>query len=145
MRLLTPVKVTVLHVGDMGPGIRAPRTHRVGVLLGVGFDRRRNAAVGVAFPKHGVYRGSKHPGIAGADFLFRVVPGFLREIRHVITMLLEFLDGGHELWNGRTDVGQLDYVCLRGGREFAQLCKGIRHSLLPGKLVREIGQDPAGQ
>ncbi len=53
-RLLVGAEVVRRHVRHVGLRLVAPRPHRVGVLAGVGLDRGRGTAIGVALAQHRV-------------------------------------------------------------------------------------------
>ena len=63
------------------------------------------ATVGVSFPKYGVNCAAKDFGVAILDYLFRVVLRFIRIVRDSISLRLQFLDCGMQLWNGCADIG----------------------------------------
>ena len=108
------------HVGNAGLGIAAPGTHGVRMLAGKVFNRRRGAAVGVAFAQNGVYGRAKDLGVARFDIGFLVIGRVDGEVGNGIALALQFADGRLELGDGGANVGQLNDVGIWGFGELAQ-------------------------
>ena len=67
----------------------------------------------------------------------------LRILRQAEPLPLQLLDGRLHLREGGADVGQLDDVGVRGGRERPQLREGVVLLLPVGKVRGEAGEDAA--
>ena len=111
-RLLVGPEVVGRHVGDVGLGVRAPRTHRVRVLAGVLLDRVRRPAVGVALAQHRVDGRALDPVVAGAHVALLVGGRVVRVVGDVVALRLQLGDRRLQLGDRRRDVRQLDDVRL---------------------------------
>ena len=80
------------------------------VLAGVGLDRGRRTAVGVALAQHRVHRAAQQLGVAILEFLLGVGLGIFRVVRDGIALVLQFGDAGAQLRYRGADVRQLDDV-----------------------------------
>ena len=143
--LLVAAEVVVAHRRDGGPGLAAPRAHRVGVGLRVVLDRGGRAAVGVALAQHRVDRGALDLVVAGAGLALLVGLRVLRVVGQVVALRLQLGDGRLELRDRGGDVGELDDVGLGPGRQLAELGQRVVEALLVGEAVGELGDHAAGQ
>ena len=140
-RLLAVIEVAVLHRRHVGARGLRPLAHAVRVLARVLLDRLGCAAVRVAFAQHRVHRAAQTLAVALPDFFFLVGLRMSWEFRKVVALGLQLLDGGQELRHRRADVRQLDDVRVRQLRQLAQFGQVVRHALLFGQVVGELGQD----
>ncbi len=143
--LLRGAEVVLAHGRHVGLGLGGPGAHAVRVVLGVVLHRGRGAAVGVALAQDRVDRGSLDLVVAGADVALLVGLRVVRVGRQRVALALQLGDGGLELRDGRRDVRQLDDV--GGGRlgQLTELRQGVRDALVLGQVLREQGDDAAGQ
>ena len=65
----------------------------------------------------------------------------LEVLGHLVALLVQLLDGGTELGNGRRDVRKLDDVGIRIFGVLAQFGQGIRNPLIFFKIIREVRQN----
>ncbi len=144
-RAFVGAEIVCRHVGDVGPGIRAPRTHRVRVLAGVLLDRVRRPTIGVALAQHGVDRRALDPVVAGADVALLVGLRVVRVVGHVVALGPQLGDRRLQLGYRRRDVRQLDDVRLRACGELAELGEGVADALVAGQTLREAGKDAPGK
>ena len=143
--LLAAVEVALTHVGHMGFRVLGPGAHLMGILAGVGLHRGRGAAIGIALPKHRIHGAALHPVIAGFDVLLGVVLGVFRVVREIVSLLLQLLDGRHQLGHGRADIGQFDNVGFGRGGQLAQFRQVVADALLVAEALGKLGDDAAGQ
>ncbi|MNV49806.1 hypothetical protein D3C71_1417740 [compost metagenome] len=125
--------------------VLGPLAHAMRVLAGVVLDRQRRAAVRVAFAQHRVHRAALDLVVARLDVARDVVGRHVRVVRQCEALVLQFLDRGLQLRHRGADVGQLDDVRVRGGRQLAQFGQVIGFFLVVFQVIREQGQDTAGQ
>ena len=144
-RLLVGAEVVVAHGGDARLRVLRPRTHLVGVRLGVVLHRRRRPAVGVALAQHRVDRRPLHPVVAGLDLELLGGGRLVGVVGQRIALAPQLLDGGLQLRDRRRDVGELDDVGLGAGDQLAELGEVVVDALLGGEALGEGGQDPAGE
>ena len=144
-RLLVGAEVVGRHVGDVGLGVRAPRTHRVRVLAGVLLHRVRRPAVRVALAQHRVDGRSLDPVVAGAHVAVLVGRRVVRVVREVVALRLQLGDRRLQLGDRRRDVGQLDDVGLGPGGQLAQLGQGVADALVVAQPLGEQRQDASGE
>ncbi|MNO97285.1 hypothetical protein D3C76_889860 [compost metagenome] len=111
------------------------------VLAGVGLDRGRGAAVGVAFAQDRVHGAAQDLGVAGADFLLFVGLRVFREVRDAVAQRLQFGDGALQLRYGGADVRQLDDVGFRRSGQGSQVGQVVFDPLVGVELVGEGGKD----
>ena len=71
--------------------------------------------------------------------------GVLRVVREIVSLPLQLRDGGFELGNGGTDVGEFYDVGLGLSGQGSEFCQGIPGLLLLREEVREIGENAASQ
>ncbi|MCY1530949.1 hypothetical protein D9M68_661580 [compost metagenome] len=143
--LLGAVEVAFAHVRDVRLGAGGPGAHLVRVLAGVVLDRQRGAAVGVAFTQDRVHGAALDLVVARLDVAFGVVGGGVRVVGQLVALLLQFLDGGLQLRHRGADVGQLDDVGFRLDGQGAEFGEGIAQLLAVFQVVREHGDDAAGE
>ena len=105
----------------------------------------RNAAVGVALTQHRVDGAAEHLGVARLDLSFGVIGRLLGIVRDIVAVGLQFLDRCDQLWNGRTDIGQLDDVGFRRLGQGAEMSEFVLDALLGGEVLGEVGEDPTGE
>ena len=139
------VEVPTRHVRHMRFGVRAPGAHLVRIVAGVLLHGAGGAAVGIALAQHRVDGAAEHLAVARADVLLGVRRGVVRIVRHVIALVLQFLDRGLELRDRGGDVGQLDDVGLGPHRELAKFGEFVVDPLRWRQFLGEIGEDAAGQ
>ena len=143
--LLVGAEVVLAHRRDVGLRLRRPGTHGVGVLAGVGLDRRGGAAVGVAFAQDGVDRRALDLVVAGADVALLVGRRLVGVVGQRDPLLLELRDRGLELRHRGRDVGQLDDVGVRRRGQVAELGEGVALALGLGEEVGERRDDAPGE
>ncbi|MNV43355.1 hypothetical protein D3C71_1350660 [compost metagenome] len=141
--LFAVVEVASVHVRNMRARGLAPLGHAVRVLACVFLHGLGRAAVRVAFAQHGVHGRADALAVAGLDLFFLVVLGLVRVVGQGVALGLQLGDGGLELRDGRTDVGQLDDVGVGLQRFLAQLGQGVGSALVflqkLGKLAQHAG------
>ena len=140
-RLLAVVEVAVLHGRHVGARRLGELAHAVRVLARVLLDGVRGAAVRVAFAQNRVDCAAQNLAVALLERLLLVGLRMRRIVRERIALFLKLLDGGGELRYRGADVRQLDDVGLGHLGQLAELGEVVRHALLFGQLVGELGQD----
>ena len=138
-------EVAVVHRGHVRLRVAGPLAHRVGVVAGVGLDRGRGAAVGVALPQHRVDGAAHGLVVPGADVALLVGRRLVRVVRQVVAVGLQLADGGLQLRLGGRDVRQLDDVGLGAQGQLAQLGERIGDTLVLGEAVAELRKDAGPQ
>ncbi len=111
------------------------------MLAGVLLDSLGRPAVRVAFPQHRVHRAAEGLGVTLLDDLFLVGLRLSGVVRQVVALGLQLLDGGQQLRHRCADVRQLDDVGIRQLGHLAQFGEVVRHPLLFGQVVGELGED----
>ena len=140
-RLLPVVEVAALHGRHVGARRLGKLAHAVRVLARVLLDGLGCATVRIAFAQHRVHRAAQNLAVALLERLVLVGLRMRRIVRNRVALLLQFLDRGGELRHRSADVRQLDDVGLRQLRQPAKLGQVVRHALLFGQVVGELGQD----
>ena len=127
-------------------GVRRPGAHRVRVLAGVLLHRGRRAAVGVALAQHRVDRAALDRVVAPRGRrLLLVGLRVVRVVGDVVALRLQLLDRRLELRHRGADVRQLDDVGLGRLGQLAELGERVRHPLVLGQAVGELGEDAPGE
>ena len=144
-RLLAGEEVAAAHVVGVGLRSHAPLAHAVRVLAGIGLDRGRGAAVGVAFAQNRVHGAAQDLGVAAANFFVFVVLRIFREVRNVIALSLQLGDGCLELRYGGADVRQFDDVGVRLQGQLGQFGQVVIDALVGVQAVGKACQDPSSK
>ena len=144
-RGLAAVEIARLHERDRGLRVRGPGAHAVGMLLGEVLHRQGGAAIGIAFAQHWVHGAAEHLAIARLDGRFGIVLRIFGIVGNVVTLALQFLDGGLELRQGRRDVRQLDDVGFGLLGQIAKPGQLVGNLLLGRQLVGEGSDDAPSQ
>mmetsp|Transcript_22241 Transcript_22241/g.70082 ORF Transcript_22241/g.70082 Transcript_22241/m.70082 type:complete len:584 (-) Transcript_22241:83-1834(-) len=141
--LLAGEEVAVGHVGHVRLRVRGPRPDLVRMLLRVGLDGLRRAAVRVTLAEHRVHGATKDLGVPHVvvDLLLRL--GVHGVVRHRVALGLKLLDGSYELRHRRGDVRELDDAGRGILRELAHPIQVVIDALLQGQGIGEVGQDAA--
>ncbi len=144
-RALAAVEVAGIHVRHVRLGLGAPGAHAVRVLACVVLHRGRRAAIGIALAQHRVDRAALDLVVARLGFLLFLILRLVHVVRQRITLLLQFLDRGLELRHRGADVGQLDDVGFRRGRQLAQFGQVVGDALALAQVFGELRNQAAGQ
>jgi hypothetical protein len=115
------------------------------VLAAEFLDRRRGPPVRVALSQHRVDGAAQNLGKAGLQGFFFLGLGLFGVIRDCVTFSLQLADRLFQLRHRGADIGQFDDIGLRQLDQPAQLSQVVGNFLLFTQVIREIGDDPAGQ
>ena len=91
--------------------------------------------------QHRVHGAALDLVVSGADVPLVVVGRFVGIVGEGVALGTQLVDGGPELGEGGTDVGQLDDVGLGVVHQFAELGEGVGHPLVSGEVVGERCED----
>ena len=134
-----------IHGGDVRFAVFLPRAHAVREFFREVFHGFGRTAVGIAFTQHGVDGAAFDFVVACLDVFFCRCLRVNRVIGEVVTLCLQFFDGGIQLRHGGADIGQFDDVGFGAGHEFAQFGKCVGNALVFLQIVGECGEDAPGQ
>ena len=140
-RLLAVVEVATLHGRHVGTRSLRPLAHAVRVLTRVLLDRVGGATVRIAFAQNRVHGAAENLAVAFLERLLLIVLRLRRIVGKRVALLLQLLDRGGQLRHGRADVRQLDDVGIGRLRQLAELAQVVRHALLFGQVIAELGED----
>ena len=87
------IKVTALHVGNVALGLWRNLFKLMGMLFSVLLNRRSYTPVGVTLPENRVNNATDTLVVLSPDFLLFLCLWVLWEIRKVVTLGLELLNG----------------------------------------------------